>query len=518
MNTLDPTPYDQILYPGHSYHQTHPDRLATLATLLGMQPAPVDRCRVLELGCGTGANLIPMSWGLPASEFVGIDLAAQPVATGQSMVKDLGLGNIKIHHTDIMDFPEEMGTFDYIIAHGLYSWVPSVVRDKLMAICQKHLARNGVTFVSYNTYPGCHIRDMVRDMMLYHVHNAPDPQTKIGQAKAILKFLADSQTDPDEYGNLLRKELERVQRYPVGHLYHDDLAEINHPVYFHQFVEHAGTYGLQFLSEAEYFMMQTDQFPEHTVKALDGLGRNILAQQQYLDFLRCRRFRQTLLCRQGISLNYDVQPEQMAAFYYSSPCKADSAELEMSATQEVEFQGKQGSRLRTTNPLAKAALNYLGSIWPKVIQFEEILKASLTFLGRVEKSDDTLTLGSIMLNGLEVGLVDIHVYPPRLVLEPGEYPEASPVVRLQALQSDFITTLRHRSLHLGDTITRQLVQLLDGTRNHTALTAQLRQTAQQTINKNNMEGQGNTISAGEAGELEVKSMLLNLARLGLLVQ
>jgi SAM-dependent methyltransferase/methyltransferase-like protein len=518
MNTPDPTPYDQILYPGHPYHQTHPDRLSSLATLLGMHPAPVDRCRVLELGCSTGANLIPMAWGLPASEFAGIDLATRPVAEGQATIRKLGLGNIQLHQMDIMNFPEEMGTFDYIIAHGLYSWVPPAVRDKLMALCQRHLTDNGVAFVSYNTYPGCHIRNMVRDMMLYHVHNAPDPQTKIRQAQSLLKFLVDSQTEPDEYGTLLSKEMERVLHYPVGLLYHDDLAEINHPVYFHQFIEHAGAYDLQFLSEAEYFMMQTDQLPEHTVKALDELRGNIIAQQQYLDFLRCRRFRQTLICRQGISLNYEIQPEQLAGFYYSSPCTTDSAELEISSSHEVEFQGKKGSRLRTNNPLAKAALHYLGSMWPMVIHFDEILTSSLTILCRGKESDDALALGAIMQNCLVAGLVNIHICPPRLVHEPGEYPETSPVARLQALQGDLITTPRHHSVRLADTMTHRLVQMLDGTRNLATLTSQLRQTVQEMVNGDNPEGQGVTISAGETGELEVKNMLHSLARLGLLVQ
>jgi tRNA G46 methylase TrmB len=67
------TAYDEVLYPSYTHNQTHPDRLATIATLFGLTPAPVERCRVLELGCGNGSNLVPMAYGLPGSEFVGID-------------------------------------------------------------------------------------------------------------------------------------------------------------------------------------------------------------------------------------------------------------------------------------------------------------------------------------------------------------------------------------------------------------------------------------------------------------
>lgn len=512
------TPYDNILYPGCSYRQTHPDRLATLATLLGMQPAPIDHCRVLELGCSSGDNLIPMAWGLPNAEFVGIDLAARPIAEGQTAVQELGLGNIHLHQLDLLDFPDTMGTFDYIIAHGLYSWVPQVVQDKIMAVCHKHLAPNGVAFVSYNTYPGCHLRDMVREMMLYHVYNAPDSLTKIQQARALLKFLADSQTDPDEYGQLLHKELERVMHFPVAHFFHDDLAEINRPLYFHQFMEHAGSAGLQFLSEAEYFMVQTDQFPEQTVKVLDGLGGNILGQQQYLDFLRCRRFRQTLLCHADVAINFQVRPEQLTDLYFSAPVTVDSAEAAISDHEEIEFHGENGALLRTTNLLAKAALQHLGSMWPKALHFEEILFAALNLLGRERDREDGIQLGAILLNGFRTGLVEIHAYPPRLVLEPGEYPMVSPVVRRQVVKGDHLTTLRHRTIRLDDPLGCRLVQLLDGSRTVACLATQLRQAVLVADVAEDEAGREKVIPEGKDGEREVERILRNLARLGLLVQ
>jgi tRNA G46 methylase TrmB len=95
------SPYDEVLYPSRSLPQTHPGRLATVAFLRGMQPAPIDRCRVLELGCGTAANLIPMAFHHPESEFVGLDLAECPIALGRGSVSDLGLRNITLHLMDL---------------------------------------------------------------------------------------------------------------------------------------------------------------------------------------------------------------------------------------------------------------------------------------------------------------------------------------------------------------------------------------------------------------------------------
>lgn len=156
--------YDEIPYPGFPLPQTHPDRLATLATLFGMKPAPPAACRVLEVGCGDGGNLIPMALGLPESQFLGIDLAEKPVAAGCALIHSLGLQRIHLRTLDLMDAGRQLGEFDYIIAHGVYSWVPGEVRDGLLRLCRMLLAPNGVAYVSYNTYPGFHRRELFRDI------------------------------------------------------------------------------------------------------------------------------------------------------------------------------------------------------------------------------------------------------------------------------------------------------------------------------------------------------------------
>jgi len=71
------TSYDEVPYESQSFPQSHPNRLATLGRLFGLSPAPVAQCRVLELGCASGGNLIPMAYHLPESEFVGLDLIRQ---------------------------------------------------------------------------------------------------------------------------------------------------------------------------------------------------------------------------------------------------------------------------------------------------------------------------------------------------------------------------------------------------------------------------------------------------------
>ena len=171
--------YDEMPYPGTAQAESHPDRLATLAFLHGMTPASPDRCRVLELGCSDGGNLIPMAYALPDSQFLGLDSSAREIATGQQRIANYGLANVALRQVNILDVGPELGQFDYILACGVYSWLPAEVQDKLLQLCQQLLAPQGVAYVNYNTYPGWFLRGMARAIMLHHTRNITKPALRV---------------------------------------------------------------------------------------------------------------------------------------------------------------------------------------------------------------------------------------------------------------------------------------------------------------------------------------------------
>jgi cyclopropane fatty-acyl-phospholipid synthase-like methyltransferase len=150
--------YDEVPYSSYPYARTQPDRLCTLGRLFGLVPAEPSQCRVLELGCASGGNLVPMAERAPESRFVGVDLSARQIADGQRMIDALGLSNVELRHGDIAAVDASWGEFDYVICHGVYSWVPPHVQERILAICSEQLAPRGIGYVSYNTYPGWHVR------------------------------------------------------------------------------------------------------------------------------------------------------------------------------------------------------------------------------------------------------------------------------------------------------------------------------------------------------------------------
>ena len=404
------TDYDVVAYRTFARRQTHPDRLAAIARLFGMKPAAVTACRVLEIGCGDAGNLIPMAYHLPGSRFTGFDLAEAPIAAGRRVAADLELANFDLRVADLCEF--DGGEFDYIVAHGLYSWVPPPVRDRLLAVCRESLAPHGVAFVSYNTYPGRYPRQMIREILMYHIREVTDPAQRLAEARKLL-------------ARLDHVEAEALRQLPDDSLFHDDLAPVNDPVWFRDFAAHAARHGLQYLGEADSHKTFSREMPRG----------DVTEWEQYVDFLALRRFRQTLLCRSEIALDRSIGPESLDGFLFSvNP--AVQRKLSESRAMEAVAQA-----LHDTAPLPAA--------------FEEL----------VPYAGDAGALREILFALLGTGGVNLHVYDFPCAEEPGARPRASRLARHQAARGGMVTSACHIPVQL-DAVATHLVGLLDGTRTH----------------------------------------------------
>ena len=467
--------YDEVPYESHPFSQSHPDRLATLGTLFGMTPQPIDRCRVLELGCAGGGNLIPMAHALPESNFVGVERSTRQVADGLAMVEALGLKNIELRHLSIMDVEAGFGEFDYIIAHGVYSWVPNPVQNKILEICRRNLAPHGVAYISYNTYPGWHFRGMIRDMMRYHTRAFTDPKMRAAQARALLDFLAQSvPTTDNAYGTLLKNELDYLRRHQDYYLLHDYLEEANLPIYFYEFAERAGRHGLQYLGEAEFSAMLTSNFSKEVVGTLRQVSNEIVRTEQYMDFLRNRTFRQTLLCRREVTLTRTLGPETVMGLRVASAAKPVSGPLDFGSNQPEQFCTPSGVTFTIAHPLVKAAFQYLAEIWPQSVAFDNLLHTARSRLAPVLIQDaealarDAQTVGADILACYTADLVELHVRKADFVTDISERPMASALAREQAPHGRRVTNQRHESINL-DEFNRHMLRLLDGSRDRTTI-------------------------------------------------
>jgi SAM-dependent methyltransferase len=442
-----PTSYDEVAYPCTPQAQTHPDVLATLATLYGLTPPPVERCSVLEVGCNDGSNLIPMAANEPASHFVGIDLAQTAIETARTWSSRLGLANTEFVQADVADWNPDGRLFDYILIHGVYSWVPAAVREAILTRCRESLSPNGVAYISYNALPGCYFRQYVRDVLRFHTRAITEPRQRIAAAREIaskmVAWLGDTQPQP-----AIRKEFELLLTVHESVLLHDDLADCNTPFYLSEFVAAAEHHGLQYLCDA--------RFSRDAVHDLDVDGPDWLAGRQYGDFVTCRKFRSSLLCHGAAAVDRAIPPERVAKLLASSPAEPEPEPGD--GTQKFRLSDEKS--LSTNHPVAKRILTELSGRWPGWTPVPELP------LDGMEHE----AAAALLLRLYEARALDLRLRPPHLVSTVSKRPVASPLARYQLADGlETVTNQRHVSVTLTDALSRQFLMLLDGSRDRAAL-------------------------------------------------
>ena len=444
--------YDEIPYAALPHPLTYPDPLATVATFLGMRPPDVAQCRVLELGCNDGANLIPMAMSLPSAEFVGCDLSARALDAGRRVIAELGLSNTSLVKEDLSALSPSHGTFDYIVAHGIYSWVPAHVRDAVFALARARLSPNGVMFVSWNALPGCRVRQAAWEVLHAHVDRIENPRLRLTEARKLARIIGEG--GKAWYDEAVRAEFRLIAQRSDSEVFHDDLAVPNDPVYFREFVAHAARFGLKYLAEVDLHSMSAADLSAEARAFLSTLDP--LMREQYLDYIRLRRFRQSLLCRSDAQSEMKIYPERVAAMHVS----ADPSLLRAAEAGKV---GELSSGLDTNHgehgPV-RVLLDTLVQRSPGAVTVAE-LKERIGALPR--------PLETILTHAFVSSIVSLHVHPASFATTATERPVASPLARLQARDSDAVTSFAHVRVRLSDEDSRRLLTLLDGTRDRAAL-------------------------------------------------
>jgi SAM-dependent methyltransferase len=365
--------YEAVPYRHGAVPDSHPARIGAIARLLGISAAPPDRCRVLELGCGEGMNLLPLAERFPDSRFVGVDFSANQIATAESARAACGIGNARFENADLRAWKPQPGAFDYIIAHGVYSWVPADVRDRLLAICNEALSPDGVAYVSYNTLPGWGLPGGVRQFLLGEIATHPTPGEQMSHTGRVLEAVAQAMQDqPGSYAANLRDTIADMRAKPPALLFHDELAAVNEPCTFLQFTAHASRHGLHYLAEAHYATMQFDHVPAAMRAALAPLGLDFMRAQQFMDLLFQRWLRNSLLCRTPIGADRAIRAGVIADCAMALRMTVDPGTINLTPGHAMRFTGIHGLVLEARESVEKATLTVLASSFPKRLPFPAV--------------------------------------------------------------------------------------------------------------------------------------------------
>jgi SAM-dependent methyltransferase len=440
--------YEDVAYVGRPNPWTDPDRLAAIGSLFGLAPPDPASARVLEVGCGDGANLLPMAARMSGARFTGCDYSALLMGRANEMRHGLGLANVELLEGDLRAVSDSLGKFDYIIAHGFYSWVPPDVRDAFLALASRHLAPGGLVFVSYNVLPGCFVRQIGWDAIRFENADASTAAARLGGARSIRRDLAEAWAGAGDMAGLLASELADDADRTDSALYHDDMSGVNQPVYFTTFVRHAGAHGLGYIAEAATGTMGAGGLPpelQSIVAAADPLSR-----EQYIDFARLRRFRQSVLATARDVSRAQLAPQALDRLHFSA------------VTGVIQDRVATGTR-----PGADLLVDVLAEHYPGSIGGAELVEAL------VARGVPANEARGRLLRGCFAGACEVHVSPIPAAQRVPERPRAFGVARWQAARSDIVTNLRHEGVRVDEEDARQVLVAADGTRDHERIAAVL---------------------------------------------
>jgi SAM-dependent methyltransferase len=478
--------YDAVDYDCTAYPLSHPERLCTVARLFGIDAPSLDGARVLEVGCGDGTNLLPVADAFPNATFVGCDLAPRAIARGNALIADAGLRNATLLDVDLRALPESLGPFDYVVAHGFYSWVPPGVRDALLQLVATRTTANGIAFISYNTLPGSRLRQMASDAAHWHARASTSAAETMRMTREILNLMAQPGLTQLASDAGLRGEFAVRAAQTDSALYHDDLAQPNDAVHFHEFVAHLRRHGLEYVADSDVRLMSGGGLAPDVRKFVMRYDR--IEREQYLDFMRLRRFRQSLVTRGRSASGFNLEPSRIAGL------RVAIASTLLQSMAEAERAGQpRESALHGGSPAINAMVMWLADVAPRTVGTDEIARWYKT---RPQATDRPLE--SMLAEAYVGGVIDLHASPPAIAPTAATRPRASRIARLLARSRTRVVNLRHESVSLADDGARRLLSLLDGTRDRDALLREL----------------GPGFQHGAAG---LDAMLQAFARLALLV-
>ncbi len=452
--------FNAIPYVSNAIVQSQPARLFALAKLFGLAPPAIETASILELGCASGGNIIPLAARFPRARFLGIDLTQRHVDEGRARIRALGLANIEIRQGDVtaLDLTDSYGC---IICHGTYSWVPPAAREAILRIAARNLQPDGIAYVSYNVFPGWQMRGIIRDLMLFHAGHDGPPDRRIAMGRWVLDNVAKSANAATPYGATLREEAKGLAAQGDAYILSEFLVPDNAPCYFRDFVAAAEREGLVFLCESDIEMGLPENHGAEVAKLVREMSAGqLVLMEQYIDFLVGRTFRQTLLVRreQAVGIQRLLRPEMARQLHVSSQLVLDAG---ASSDGRYVFKGLGGRAVTITSRTSRRAIEVLTAAFPATRTFDELCAELST------SDPDIVAAGQAeILNVLFQLIVSGLAWPSSIPVRAGkanaQRPVAWPLARADAAAGWKSTTnLRHEAVPL-DIITSELLPHLDG--------------------------------------------------------
>ena len=461
-----------FVYKTFARRETHPARMGALARLHGLAAPSPECCSMLELGCGDGGNLIPLAEAYPRSTFVGIDISQDAIQKGRAEIEKLGLHNLTLVCGDVSNASIDEGAYDYVVCHGVYSWVSAEVQRAILKTGRLALKPSGVFLVTYNTLPGWRQRGVIRDILGVGAGSRADhPLERCALGLDFLKLVSKEKSAiTTSFGKYITEALERLESSDPSYIHEEFLGQHNEPLLFTDFVARAKHDGLQFLTEARVVMMSSDDLSPSVQEYLETLGADYVAREQVLDVFRNRTFRETLLCRGETKIDRGLSVDVFKSLQLSSLYAAiDSSDLARGFRERTS-----GREVVTPPGDCTNLLAVIDSCGGRGACFADIFDRSRISMELAERD---LLIAAVTL--WRSGFIEVTTVPLSSIERDFDTVTVTPYARLQARSHPKVTSRTHDSYPLSE-LERKALLMVDGTMSKRALvTLLLSDTAQE---------------------------------------
>lgn len=465
--------YDDVPYYSFPYVQTAPEHLAAVAHVFGLDAPDTRTARVLELGCAAGGNLIPFAVRNPDARAVGLDLSSIQIDDGRRRIERLQLNNIELLQQDLTTLTKDFGEFDYIVCHGVYSWVPEPVQQAILRICRENLSPQGIAYFGYKTYPGWKSREIVRDAMLLRAGDLESGRERLAYGRGIVEFLQKHAKRNTVLAHAIEQDHEMIRTFDAAYVIHDYLESMNAPCYFREFVARADAHGLAYLADTDVTTMFAANYGSEIARLLlDECGHSQVLLEQYLDFVTDRAFRRSLLVRKERAgeIAYRLREERLRELHVAASLKCADGPIRLDGSPQ-RFEAASGDSVVFDSNAAKLAVDALARAWPFTMSFGELHRAM-----QAASPDDDIDaqlvalFNSIVLRGL-------GRYRLQPVARCSKHPLVDKAARdypadLPQGQAQHTFTAWHEPVVL-DTVAKFLLPYLDGSHSRADLLALL---------------------------------------------
>ncbi len=443
------TAYDLVAYPTTVHASTNPERLAIGARLAGLDPAPIESARVLEIGGGSCLGLINFAATYPRSQCYGFDLSETAIAKGRKLAGS-SCPNLTLAVDDIMTAAERLDpqSFDYVIAHGVYAWVPAPVREALLALIAHVLAPQGVAFVSYNSMPGGHIRRILRETLLHAISEVEGVKERVSAAHEALTAYSEPHEGDDPLMQGLRYHARLMLGRPASVVFHDEMGDCFEPQSLSDVVGAAKAAGLRYLTDAGPNTVYDGFLPRGAEDAANA-DAEVVKLAQMRDYLQMCWFRASLLVRFDAPLSRIMDIARTDGLYVSAP---------LEALENGEFRARNEDTVKIADPALVESLRDLAKAWPARRPIAEVAPKSI-------QREELMWL-------FRRHEIMFHTAPAPFAMELAERPVAYHWLRAMLTAGEVeVVSLAHRVSRIEQPEMRALLIAADGTRSLAELCA-----------------------------------------------